>query len=35
MAVRTQTEEQFIKGIHLETVYRQAKAVDPMLWNTL
>lgn len=35
MAAKRQTEEQFAKGVHLETAYRQAKAIDPMLWDTI
>lgn len=35
MAVSKQTEEQFVKGIHLKAAYEQAKAVDPKLWDTM
>lgn len=36
MAARKQdTEEQFVKGNHLDDIYAQAKAVDPQLWKTI
>ncbi len=35
MAVSKQTEEQFVKGIHLKAAYEQAKAVDPKLWDAM
>ncbi len=35
MATKKQTEEQFVKGIHLEAAYEKAKAIDSKLWETI